>query len=126
MITCFPQDQISTATSLFDQKQFAFVNLYGYIILKIEGEHKIIEAELEGKRPQKFIIAKNKDYKYFSINELGVVYANEKEFGFKPSSQTSFEEWEVQWDKIEAVAMGSGWIAIASDSQIKMVDMACH
>lgn len=34
----------------------------------------------------KFILGMNKDYTVFSINELGVAFAGEKEFGYRPST----------------------------------------
>ena len=34
MITCLPQGQITSATSLFEAQRFLFVNQYGTVILK--------------------------------------------------------------------------------------------
>jgi hypothetical protein len=89
MISCFPQLLISTATQFYNDSRFLFVNAYGCVIERQEGdEEKFIEAELEGvnKKQMKFTLAKNKDYSLFSINELGVVFASDKELGFRPSS----------------------------------------
>jgi hypothetical protein len=31
-----------------------------------------------------------------------------------------------EWNGIEAVAMGSGWVAVANESEIKILDLAFH
>lgn len=72
------------------------------------------------------MLGRSKGYSAFAINEMGVVFASDKEVGFKPSSRNNTEEWLLEMPAVEAVAMGAGWIAIATDSCLRVLDIASH
>ena len=44
IITCFPQEQLTSATSEFLDQRFLFVNTYGCVILRKDNEDTLIEV----------------------------------------------------------------------------------
>lgn len=128
MLKVYPQTAITNATQPFEGSRFLFVNLYGCAIERQDAdEETTVEVELNnGGKEQRLVLGKSKGYSVFAINEMGVVFANEEEVGFKPSSRNNTEEWLLELPGAEAVAMGAGWIAVATDSAIRIFDIASH
>lgn len=79
-----------------------------------------------GGKEQRLTLGRSKGYSVFAINEMGVVFASDKEVGFKPSSRNNTEEWLLELPGVEALAMGAGWIAVATDSSLRILDIASH
>lgn len=128
MIKVYPQPAISNATQPFEGSRFLFVNSYGCVIERQEAdEDSTIEVELNtGGKEQRLTLGRSKGYSAFAINEMGVVFASDKEVGFKPSSRNNTEEWLLELPGVEAVAVGAGWIAVATDSFLRIFDIASH
>ena len=72
------------------------------------------------------IFAHNRPLEFFDINSFGMVYASEKEVGIRLAPGVEGETWEVNWDRIKGVALGSGWIAVANEGEIRILDMCGH
>lgn len=41
-------------------------------------------------------------------------------------SESELKGWEHSWEEICALAIGTGWVAIANDREIKILDMSSH
>ena len=60
------------------------------------------------------------------MNHEALVFANDKEFGLRPSKESSLEGWDLEWKEIQAVTMGVGWVAVANDELIRVFNLMGH
>ena len=85
-----------------------------------------MEFGLGMERVKKVIIAHNRVIEHFDINPFALVYATEKEFGVKVQPGVEGVNWEVKWNGIRAVSIGAGWLAVANEEEIKLLDLCGH
>lgn len=63
---------------------------------------------------------RNKEILFFDVYQHMLCYANESQFGLRNKNI----QWERDWFDIQSVALSGNWIAIASASEIRIVDLA--
>jgi hypothetical protein len=96
-----------------------YYNSIGCIIERSEGGSSSIELELHDKsRPKRlFLDARNRPFWLFALREDILVYATSALLVFQCERhlKDGQEGWEFRWDNIQAVSLGTGYVAVCSN-----------
>jgi chromosome transmission fidelity protein 4 len=113
----------------YEQSQgarFLYYNNVGCVIERCEGGSSTIELDLHDKsRPKRLSLdVKSRPFWLFAIRQDVLVYATTTLVVFQCERhlKEGHEEWEFRWDNIQAVSIGSNWVALCSSDAVKVLD----